>query len=198
MPEQESMRLKELGAQMTTAARKIAELAESDYNTLILNYFAAIDDPSVSMWGVHGDEYKALEGQYLDFIKGMEAVSMAQFINLGSCGVVYTMKANKRAGYDGVLGFNVESDIHAYHLMGESCPEIIGKGSFLAYAYNGLIFLDMQTLVKYLVCQTYRLGKVKPIIDPESFNRLLFDDQNFRESQSIREAEKFIRDYLVT
>ena len=190
MSAQDARTLDELGAQMKTAAHAIAELTEKDYGTLILNYFDAIDDPSVSMWGIRGDEYKALEDQHLDFIKGMEADLMAQFINLGSRGVVYTMKANKRAGYDGVLGFNVETDIHVYHLIEDE------RGT-LVYAYNGLMFLNMRTLVKYLVCQTYRLGKVKPIIDPESFNRLLFDDQSYHDSQSIREAEKFILDYLV-
>ena len=190
-PISEQDRLGELGAQMANAGHSIKSLTEKDYNHLVGNYFLALDDPSVSMWGIDGDQYKPLENVHMEFIKAMESDMMAQFINLGSRGVVYTMSANKRAGYDGVLGFSVETDIHAYHLIDKN-------DSTLVYAYNGLIFLRMATLVKYLVCQTYRLRKVRPTIDPYAFNRILFDDDTCYNSEAIRECEKFIMDYLVT
>ena len=176
---------------MESAIRGVKGLADTDYQHLIDYYIMAIDDPSISMWGIDGNDYKKYENKHLPFIEVMQAGSMAQFINLGSRGVVYTIEANKRAGYDGVLGFTIETDIHAYNFVEDGACVIM-------YAYNGLIFRDMMTLVKYLVCQTYRLGKVKPIIDPYTFNRILFDDETFTTSESISSAEKFIQDYLVT
>lgn len=180
-----------LTADMESAVLAVESLTNKDFESLVANYSASIDDPSVTVWVVTSEEFQQHENKHLPFIKAMESFLFAQFINLGSRGVVYTMKANKRAGYDGVLGFNVETDIHAYAFTEDA-------DSLIMYAYNGLLFRNMRTLVKYLVCQTYRLGKVKPIIDPYSFKRVLFDDGEFVDSDSIEAAEKNIRDFLIT